>query len=161
MRLATTGALAAAAALVFTAAAPAKASEPDIVFDAGLACEFALGVTISGGDHRATNEFFDKDGNLVRTIDAGKGSDLLFTNMTTDASLALKGNGAVSRTIDEGDGSTSQLTGHWIWIAFPGDTPPGPSTTLYVGRISIAHGAAGDVLTSATGRSVDICAALE
>lgn len=150
-------ALTAAAALAFSAAAPASATEPDLVFDAGWACEFALGVNISGGDHRVWREFSDKDGNLVATIDAGKGTDLLFTNLDSGATFALRGNGAVNRTLFADDGQTAILTGHWIWIAFPTDTPPGPSTTLYVGRTTVVDGA----LASTSGRSVDICAALE
>jgi hypothetical protein len=60
------------------------------------------------------------------------------------------------------DGSrTVTLTGHNLLILFPTDVPPGPSTTLYVGRVVFTVDAGGVfTLESTSGRATDICAAL-
>ena len=131
------------------------------VFPAGNACEFDLQVDGSGGN-QVQREFFDKNGNLVRTLSAGKGSALAFTNLGTGATLALQSNGSVSH-VTKGPGGldTWVSTGHNVIILFPTDTPPGPSTTLYVGRVEYTV----DVnftftLLRSSGKKTDICAEL-
>lgn len=90
----------------------------------------------SGGSHWVVREFFDKDGNLVRSLSAGIGSPLTFTNATTGKNLSTMPNGAVSHIAYNSDGSyTEKDTGHNVLILAPTDVPPGPSTTLYVGQI--------------------------
>jgi hypothetical protein len=148
------------AALVALAAAPAQAAEVEL--PAGLACPgFALGIDIDG-DAPVTREFHDRDGNLVKTIAAGKGQTLTFTNLDTGQTLALKANGAVNIT-RPGPGGTSTVStmGHNVLILFPSDVPPGPTTTLHVGRVvyTVDQNATFTLL-STSGRSVDICAAL-
>ena len=130
-------------------------------FPAGNACEFDLQIDGSGGN-QVQREFFDKNGNLVRTLSAGTGSALVFTNLGTGATLALQSNGAVSH-VTKGPGGldTWVSTGHNVIILFPTDTPPGPSTTLYVGRIEYTV----DVnftftLLRSSGNKTDICAEL-
>ncbi len=132
-----------------------------VVFPAGNACGFDLQIDGSGGN-QVQREFFDKDGNLVRTLSAGTGSALTFTNLGTGATLALRSNGAVSH-VTKGPGGldTWVSTGHNIIILFPSDFPPGPSTTLYVGRVEYTV----DVnftfnLLRSSGQKTDICAAL-
>jgi hypothetical protein len=152
-------ALAFASALAVGTAAPASAQEP-IVLRAGLACEFALRIDISGGN-QITKEFFDKNGNLVRVITAGRGTNLTFTNIASGETLELRSNGSVQRTTFYPDGTaTVQSTGHNVVILFLTDDPPGPSTTLYTGRLVYTVTQPGDVFTvqSASGRTTDICA---
>ena len=66
-------------------AVPATAASPSdevvqIPFPAGSACDFDLLVELRGGNQQHTKEFFDKNGNVVRSIHAGKGSALTFIN---------------------------------------------------------------------------------
>lgn len=147
----------------FAASADAAgAAEYDFVFPAGEACEFALAVDAAGGDERVEREFFDAEGNLVRMLTAGVGSQLTFTNLSNDATTALRANGAVMNTVFNADGSqTVTLTGHNVLILFPTDVPAGPSTTLYVGRVVYTVDPGGVfTLESTRGRVTDICAAL-
>jgi hypothetical protein len=132
-----------------------------VVFPAGNACPFDLQIDGSGG-HQVQREFFDKNGNLVRTLSAGTGSALVFTNLGTGATLALQSNGAVTH-VTKGPGGldTWVSTGHNVIILFPTDTPAGPSTTLYVGRVEYTV----DVnftftLLRSSGKNTDICAEL-
>jgi hypothetical protein len=132
-----------------------------VAFPAGLACEFELLIHI-GDSSQVTKTFTDKDGNVVRMLTAGKGPALVFEHGSTGATLELKGNGSVMHTTVHPDGSqTLQATGHNIVILFPTDDPPGPSTTLHVGRVVIGIDANGTfTVHKATGKTTDICAAL-
>ena len=95
-------------------------------------------------------------------LSAGVGSDLVFKNLATGATYALRGNGAVGWTRIDASGSTRiTLTGHNVVFYFPSDVPAGPSTTLVVGRENIAVDAAGNFTRlSRSGNTTDICAAL-
>src|SRR5438094_1171934 len=79
-------------AAVLVSGRPATAADPpDQVFElpAGLACnDFDLRVEVRGV--QVVKEFTDKNGNVVRTLSAGKGSALLFMNLSTDATFSLK-----------------------------------------------------------------------
>ena len=95
-------------------------------------------------------------------ISAGTGFDLTFTNTSTGKSLSLRSNGSVTRTTFHPDGTRSVVsTGHNVLVLFPTDVPAGPSTTLYVGRVTYDV-APGEVftLTGASGRTTDVCAAI-
>jgi hypothetical protein len=136
---------------------------PDFVLPAGVACSgFDLGINISGGDHQVFKEFQDKNGNVVRTLQAGKGFALTFQNMSTGAQLSLQPNGSVIHTTINPDGSaTVAATGHTVLILFPSDVPAGPSTTLYVGRVVYTIDTNGVFTVQQTsGTSSDICASL-
>lgn len=137
---------------------PAFAADFDFVFPAGAACDFELRVTGTGGS-AITREFTDSDGNIVRTLTAGRGVDLTFTNVFTDATVSLKGNGSViSTTLDPDGSSTVRSTGHNVLVMFPTDVPAGPSTTLYVGRVTYDVDAQGTFsITGSSGRTRDIC----
>lgn len=70
----------------------------------------------------------DAEGNLVRIISAGRGDELLFTNLDAeDKTVSLTGNGPVLKTIiNPTDGtSTNQATGHNVIILFPTDITEG------------------------------------
>jgi hypothetical protein len=156
-----------AAVVALTAAlavsADAAVAEPfHLDFPAGTACTFGLAVDGTGGGNPPIREFRDANGHVVRTIDAGRGSQLTFTNLASGATLALPSNGAVSNTVFNADGSsTVTLTGHNILILFPSDVPAGPSTTLYVGRVVFTADADSNfTLVSTSGTATDICAAL-
>jgi hypothetical protein len=108
-------------------------------------------------------DFYDKDGNLVKSITAGRGAQLTLTNLATSVSLNLKANGSVSKVTRNADGtSTWVITGHNVLILFPTDVPPGPTTTLYVGRVVFTVDNSTQVFTllGTSGKSVDICAML-
>ena len=148
----------AAGVLSIAVPGPAAAADFDFVFPAGTACEFELRVTGTGGS-AITREFTDPEGNTVRTLMAGRGVDLTFTNVVTDATVSLKGNGSViSTTLDPDGSSTVRSTGHNVLIMFPTDVPAGPSTTLYVGQVTYGVDAQGTfTITGSSGRTRDIC----
>lgn len=132
---------------------------------AGLACaDFDLTIEITPSDHYVIKQWTDEYGNPVRMLTAGRGSDLLFINEDTGATFSLKGNGSVSHTTFNSDGSSIvSATGHNVLILFPSDLPPGvgPSTKQYVGRV--VYTVASDetwTLQKVSGRTTDICAAL-
>jgi hypothetical protein len=162
------GLLAAGAMLaVLGSAVPSAAvADPDLIIDlpAGFACAgFDLRIEITPNPNRVYREFYDKSGNVVRYISAGKGNDLTVMNLATGARLTLKANGSVEKTRYNPDGTTtSTAMGHNLIIFFPTDNPPGPSTTLYVGRVVWNVDTSGVwTLVSTAGDSTDICAELE
>lgn len=150
------------AVLALVAAGRARAA-PDstMTYPAGTACSFPLQIDITGGPQ--VNKTFEGRDGSVRFLSAGTGSDLVFTNLSTGATYALKGNGAVSWfRIDQSGSARITLTGHNIVIYFPSDVPAGPSTTLVVGREDIAVDLATFQFTrlARSGKTTDICAAL-
>jgi hypothetical protein len=148
---------------VFVVSADAAVAAPhDLELDAGVACDFALAIDFEGGDKRVDRTFVDAAGNPVRALSAGVGFQLTFTNLSNDATFALRANGAVMHTVFNADGSqTVTATGHNVLILFPTDVPAGPSTTLYVGRVVFTVDDDGVfTLVSTSGTATDICAAL-
>jgi hypothetical protein len=152
-------------AIVLGAGSPATAAEPPdavVEFPAGVACQdFDLRVEIRGGN-QVMKEFTDQNGNVVRTLAAGKGSALVFMNLSTDATFSLKANGSVTHTTFNPDGSsTVALTGHNVLILFPTDVPAGPSTTLHEGRVVYTVDTSGAfTVQQVSGKTTDICAVL-
>jgi hypothetical protein len=122
---------------------------------------FDVQVDNLGGDHLVNKLFYDRDGNLVRFLQAGKGDELTFTNLATGDALTTPANGGVTHLTFNADGTqTLVVTGHYIVILFPSDTL-GPSTTLYVGRAVITIDPNGIwTLVNSSGTKTDICAAL-
>jgi hypothetical protein len=160
-RVPTATALAVAATLALPGGA-ARAQSHDAELPAGQACSFALGIDFGGSGKRVEREFVDAEGNLVRALSAGVGSQLTFTNLSNGETLALRANGAVTQTRFNADGSqTVMTTGHNVLVLFPTDVPAGPSTTLYVGRVVYTVDA-NQVFTlqSTSGTATNICAAL-
>lgn len=156
----TVAAAVASAAALAVSADTAAAQFPQI-FDPGVACTFGLRVDGTESQQRV-HEFVDADGNVVRILSTGVGSQLTFTNLTSNATLSLRANGAVSNTVLNPDGSvTVTSTGHNVLILFPTDVPAGPSTTLYVGRVVFTVDPNGVfTVVSTSGQTTDICAAL-
>jgi hypothetical protein len=151
-------------ALVLGSGSPATAADPpDAVFEfpAGVACDFPLRVEVFGGN-QVMKEFRDENGNIVRMLSAGKGSLLVFENLSTGATLSLTTGGSVTQTTFNPDGSqTVTGTGHTVLILFPTDVPAGPSTTLVQGRIVYTIAPDGVfTLQEVSGQTTDICAAL-
>ena len=91
-----------------------------------------------------------------------KGAALTFTNADTGASLSLKANGSVAHvTLHADRSSTWVITGHNVLVLFPTDSPPGPSTTLHVGRVVFTSDADFNfTVLSVSGKSTDLCAGL-
>src|SRR5262245_46778903 len=112
-------------------------------FEPGLVCDFGLRVEGFGPGPQVMKEFTDKNGDVVRVLTGGTGFALVFTNRSTGATFSTPANGAVNRvTPSPGELSTLVATGHNVIFLFPTDVPPGPSTTLYVGRVVINFDAA-------------------
>ena len=137
---------------------------PDQILDlpAGLACkDFDLRIEIRGGN-QVVREYRDKNGNVVRLLSAGVGSQLTFINMSSEAKLSLMANGSVTHIGFNPDGSSTwSTTGHNVLILFPTDIPAGPSTTLNVGRVLFSVDTTGIfTVKKVSGRSMDICAIL-
>jgi hypothetical protein len=62
--------------------------------------------------------------------------DLLASPLSNGNQITLPSNGSVMKTTFNADGTrTVQATGNNVVILFPTDTPAGPSTKLYTGRI--------------------------
>jgi hypothetical protein len=120
---------------------------------------FEFGICFTG-----ERNFLDAEGNLVRIISAGRGDELLFTNLDAeDKTVSLTGNGSVLKTIiNPTDGtSTNQATGHNVIILFPTDITEGPSTTLYEGRVVFTATAANEFeIVTSSGPTRDICSEL-
>jgi hypothetical protein len=156
-----TAVLTAVAATVVTVVAPAEAApeDYDIFLPAGVGCEgFGLGIDVSGGN-RIIREFTDNEGNVVRILETGKGSDLTFTNDATGSSIVLRSNGSVSDTTFNSDGTRTVVNlGHNVVIFFPSDVPAGPSTKQYVGRLVYTVDSAETFeLQGFSGGTTDIC----
>lgn len=153
-------------------AAPSFADTPpdfSVTFPAGLTCPFELqvdGWSANGTANRVDLTFKEDKNGFIRSISAGVGYTLHYTNTSNAKTMSTKANGAVSHSVTyTADGSqTVSATGHNVLFLFPTDVPPGPAAILYVGRVvyTVAPVAMGGYFTvrSFSGRTVDICAAL-
>ncbi len=161
--LITSGSFAVAGGVATAAPTPPPPPPPPIDLPAGFACEgFDLRIQF-GQPFPEAREFYDENGNLVRTMSTGRGVDLTFTNLDTGATYNLRANGSNSRTtIDPVTGiATVTATGHNVIVLFPTDVPAGPSTTLFTGQVQYTVAPDGVfTLTKTAGRTVDICAQL-
>jgi hypothetical protein len=169
LRTATAGAI--SAALMLTAAQATVANGPPQPvpppqlppLPAGVACpDFSLQVSWSGGNLH-TKDFIDRNGNTVKTITAGKGFLVTYTNLDTGSSVAVRTDGSVSKTTYNPDGTyTVSATGHNGLILFPSDFPAGPTTIHYTGRIvyNVDPNTGVFTLVRTSGRQRDICAEL-
>ena len=93
----------------------------------GQGCNgFDLHIEGRGGDHQVFKEFKDKNGNVVRTLQGGKGFALTFQNMSTGAQLSLQPNGSVIHTTINPDGSATVAatgTGLRVPVRWVGGAP--------------------------------------
>jgi hypothetical protein len=153
----------ASATVVGAGVHPSAADPTSQTFDPGIACA-GFGVRLDASDDpRSVHEFTDANGNVVRTILAGKGSTVRLTNLSTGKALSLRGNGAPWSIVNNPNGTQTYTTmGHLVLILFPTDFPAGPSTTLYVGRVVFDVDPATGVFTfkGNVGTATDLCAAL-
>ena len=156
---------------VLLSAAPAAAAPPivtvpgvDIPLPAGTGCPNFDLLIHSEDVNRVVKEFRDRNGNLVRTISAGRGAIETFTNVDTGVSVTFKTGGSVMRITRNPGGitSTMTLTGHNVFILFATDNPPGPKSTLYIGKVVLTVDDAFNVfdIKQTSGTQVDICAIL-
>jgi hypothetical protein len=141
----------------------ANAYDAYIILDPGVACAgFGLGVEITGST-QVYKEFVDKNGNIIRSLSAGKGSDFVFINLSSGAKFRVKGNGSVAHITYHNDNTyTYTATGHNVLIFFPTDVPAGPSTMQYEGHIvfTVDENTGVSTVQEISGRQIDICAAL-
>jgi hypothetical protein len=158
-----------AAAALVGPAQPAMALDNPTFLPAGLGCPgFNLQFSWTGTITH-TKEFFDKNGKMVRLLQAGKGVLLTYTNYGSDPdnpvagkSITIRTDGSVTEYVYNTDGTqTVTATGHNGLILFPNDVPAGPTTTHYTGRVVYTIGTDGVfTLVSTTGKQIDVCAAL-
>jgi hypothetical protein len=146
------------------AAPPGPPSPPafTVDFPSGLACN-GFDLRIEGwGGNRHFKEFTDKNGNVVRSLEAGTGSALRYTNLSTNKGFFTKSNGAVAHIRYNSDGSYTQTnTGHTVLILYPTDFPAGPSTTLIAGSLIFTVDSAFNfTVLEENGKKIDICAAV-
>jgi hypothetical protein len=149
-------------------AAPAAADkplrEPNVIppalFPAGIACAGFTVEIVADVNAQTVTTFFDSEGNPVRLLITGR-LILTVTNTDTGEAVTIRLGDAIHITFNA-DGSVTLVgTGNVLSIFFPTDFPPGPSTTLYSGRLVIPITAAGvGTLETATGKAIDICAVL-
>ncbi len=143
-------------------AATTPSDPPDQTLDypAGLACSFELKIEVWNGN-KQTRETKDKNG-IVRIISAGTGGALRFTDVDTGQTLSTKSDGAVQIQKFNPDGSFIETDlGHTVLILFPTDIPPGPSTTLYVGKLVFSSDASFNfTVLNEPNNKTDICAAV-
>jgi hypothetical protein len=167
-RLGTIAITAAACAMYFGLAASCFAVEV-LEFPPDVACPgFGLRAEFSPeAGHLMNREFVDKNGNVVRFLQAGQNFPLTFTNVSTGSSYSVKAEGTVfSATLNPDNSQTWTLTGHTVisWTAFPGSPPDpfSPATIRYVGRLVVKIDSSGAVLSVSDfkGKQTDICAAL-
>jgi len=154
---------AAGAALLLVGPMAGTVAAHDLDLDPGVACTFGLGIDVGAQVGRSVwREWDDADGNPMKTLAAGTGGSLTFTNVASGATFSTPSNGSVISTRYLSDGSqVVTMTGHTILIMFPTDVPAGPSTTLYIGRVVFTvDPALVATIVSTAGRRVDICAAL-
>ncbi len=137
----------------------AEATGQTYPFKAGEACAFPLTVTTSG-------ELKGPDGRLdpsgFRELTAGRGRTLRFVNTESGADLDVAASGSVSQITSTAASTYQQtLTGHNVLILFPTDVPAGPSTTLYIGKVTYSVDRDGVfTVTQRSGSATDICALL-
>ena len=136
-----------------------------ITLNPGEGCPgFGMTIDVTTFDQRILMKtFHDKNGNPVRYLNAGKGNQFVFHNSATGATLSVKTGGSVEHITPNADGTQTWVTsGHEVVILFPTDHPPGPATTLYIGRLVFTIDSNFTFLgiRSFTGTATDICAAL-
>ena len=151
-----------ASPLLATAALPADPPDSTLVFQAGLACSnFDLKLDTWDGK---LNEKQLKDRNgYLRVLLAGTGSAWRLTNQSNGKSISTRNVGASALIqVYRADGSiNATIRGHSLFIWFPSDLPPGPSTTLLSGQVVYSLSPAGvGNLVSVNGNSTDVCTAL-
>lgn len=145
---------------LLAAFAPALADDDITVFPAGFACEFSL--------QSDTSQFEQTDrvisnprGDVVHGIYYGYG-DITFTNLSTGKSIVKNLGGAVLHDRYYNDGTIlSTMTGEFMIVLYPTDTPAGPSTRIYNGRMNYRTDVDGNwIVLNFRGTSFDVCAAL-
>jgi hypothetical protein len=163
MRLRTAAAtMFASAILLCGAASSASAQEHDLVFDAGVACAFPLGLD-GGAFPPERKTFTDPNGDPIVVLSAGKSGAVTYTNLDTEESLTFPSRGTALRDTTRSDGThLLEFSGNVGIVLFDTDVPAGPSTTQINGRLVFSF----DPLTGFTevlkqeGHQIDVCAAL-
>jgi hypothetical protein len=143
------GSAAVASIAVGAAAAPASAQD----FVAPSCPGFDVGITV--GDQAG-----NPDNVGPRAVAMAGSMEVTLENMETGTTYSVRTAGAL-RTSPGSNGSTiATVSGPSILFLFPTD-PGGPATTLFRGRLVFDQSADGvTTVTSSTGGTVDLCAAL-
>jgi hypothetical protein len=116
-------------------------------------CGYPILVESEGRTIRKT---FTKQGEVVRIIETYPGLRWTLTNLDTGETSTVVIPGPLKLRFNADGTTTFQGTGPWGWIG----THPGTGETgffLLRGRIFETTDAAGDVTSTFTGRTVDVC----
>jgi hypothetical protein len=163
MRLRTAAATVFATAILLCgAASTASAQEHDLVFGAGVACAFPLG--LDGGEFPPERKTFtDPSGNPIVVLSAGKSGAVTYTNLVTEETLTFPSRGTALRVTTRPDETLLlEFSGNVGILLFPTDVPAGPSTTQINGRLVFTFNPV-DGFTEVrkqVGHQIDVCAAL-
>lgn len=153
-------------------AAPPEKGDPiddlgPFVLPAGTACE-GFDLRIEGTDSNAkVRTFSDRKGEVVRVLQTGRGYTLTYSRLDKKgdvvATVTIRPTGSNRTIVENADGTfTVTDTGTAGIILFPEDTPKGPSSTQYYGRLvyTLADDGATFLSLDTSGKSRDICAEL-
>lgn len=126
--------------------------------DAGVGCSFPILIE-QRGDPNFYKEFRDRNGKVAGLISAGPNLEYRVTNRINNTQLKIFSKGGMSKTSPNPDGTqTGELNGHSLIILFPTDAPPGPTSTLYEGKLTYAIDAHDNwKLGLLAGHKVDLC----
>jgi hypothetical protein len=166
-RIAAVAVIASATVLGGVAGPAAAVDDHAAEFPAGEVCaDFGVGLDF-GEDSRAfRHEFTDTNGNVVRAILAGRAGSVTLTRLDskgddTEITLTVDAKGSAWNIVFNSDGSQTITThGHLVFFIFPTDVPPGPASTLYIGRVVFKQVGTFSEILSHTGTTTDLCAAL-
>lgn len=150
--------LAALTLMVFLVPA-ASAEDEVIVFPPGLVCPgFAVQWTWSP-EVDTYQEVANRRGDVVHGFALQRG-DMTVTNLDSGASITVHTDGSIFHDRFYPDGSALvTLVGEYVVGIYPTDTPPGPSTRLYNGRMDFRVDVDGNwTVLSFRGTEVDLCA---
>jgi hypothetical protein len=129
---------------------------------AGIACAFAVSIDLVSGGQGQLMTFFDRAGNEVRQTDHARPSTFAFTNLDNGKSVTLRLPGGTVTISTAADGTTTVvINGSAIGFNAPTDTPPGPSSIMNIGRLTLVVSPDGNsTITHLSGNTTDLCAAV-
>jgi hypothetical protein len=142
-------------------------SHAQIYVEPGLGCEFGYMITLlnAGNQQSIDNTARTRKGQIIL---AGESYDVLFT-ADSGQTYTLKGKGGAQFASPNPDGTyTYRFSGNYVLIWFPADDPTGaggsgPESWITTGNVTLRSDTLLNgpwVLTSSSGRRIDLCALL-
>jgi hypothetical protein len=132
------------------------------LIDPGVACaDFPVQIEFRGTSKQART-LPARDGD-TRFAVAGRDYEYRFVNPITNATFTMTRSASLLTQTTRPDGTARLAINGNAWVVlYPTDTPAGPSTTVFSGRVVINVAADGTTyeVVQWTGRRTDVCAAL-